>query len=82
MASDRYIKKKAAQEGASTETKPGQNANIKPEYRLPPLRIGAFLMPAGFFIYGWTAEYKVHWIAPIIGTAIIGVGNLIIFMVC
>ncbi|KAH6877176.1 major facilitator superfamily domain-containing protein [Thelonectria olida] len=53
---------------------------LKPEYRLPPLRIGAFLLPAGLFIYGWTAEYKVHWIAPIIGTAVMGVGNLIIFM--
>ncbi|UNI24815.1 hypothetical protein JDV02_010535 [Purpureocillium takamizusanense] len=53
---------------------------IKPEYRLPPLKIGAFLLPAGLFIYGWTAEHHVHWIAPIIGTAVIGVGNLVIFM--
>ncbi|KAM3528991.1 hypothetical protein NHJ13051_002137 [Beauveria bassiana] len=53
---------------------------IKPEYRLPPLRLGAVLLPVGLFIYGWTAQYKVHWIVPIIGTAIMGVGNLVIFM--
>ncbi|KAL3957951.1 hypothetical protein ACCO45_008529 [Purpureocillium lilacinum] len=61
---------------ASQLGKPG----IKPEYRLPPLKIGAFLLPAGLFIYGWTADFRVHWIAPIIGTAVIGVGNLVIFM--
>ncbi|KAK7423976.1 hypothetical protein QQZ08_008800 [Neonectria magnoliae] len=55
-------------------------SGMKPEYRLPPLRFGAILLPAGLFIYGWTAEYKVHWIAPIIGTSVMGVGNLIIFM--
>ncbi|KPM44580.1 hypothetical protein AK830_g1923 [Neonectria ditissima] len=64
-------------DAASTVTVSG----MKPEYRLPPLRFGAILLPAGLFIYGWTAEYKVHWIAPIIGTSVIGVGNLIIFMV-
>ncbi|KAM3501380.1 hypothetical protein MY10362_005597 [Beauveria mimosiformis] len=53
---------------------------IKPEYRLPPLRLGAVLLPVGLFIYGWTAQYKVHWIVPIIGTTIMGVGNLVIFM--
>lgn len=81
VSSDRYIKRKAAEDSAATEMRGEQPSGVKPEYRLPPLKIGAFLLPAGFFIYGWTAEYKVHWIAPIIGTAIIGVGNLIIFMV-
>ena len=44
----------------------------KPEYRLPFLFIGAVLAPIGLFLYGWTAEYKVHWIVPIIGTAFLG----------
>lgn len=95
-SSDKYIKKKAAEDkekAAARRAEAGEAAeeegslagdvgSLKPEYRLPPLRIGAVLLPAGLFIYGWTAEYKVHWIAPIIGTAVIGVGNLIIFMVC
>lgn len=40
---------------------------MKPEYRLKPLPLGAILLPAGFFLYGWTAQYKVHWIVPILG---------------
>lgn len=81
-SSDKYIKKKAAEDGLlpNDGSKPAAGT-IKPEYRLPPLRVGAILLPAGFFIYGWTAQYHTHWIVPIIGTAIIGVGNLIVFMV-
>ncbi|KAJ5280359.1 MFS general substrate transporter [Penicillium angulare] len=40
------------------------------------------LVPVGLFIYGWTAYYKVHWIAPIIGTAITGMGVLMITSSC
>lgn len=79
--SDRYIKKRAKEEDAKALAEGREPEGMKPEYRLPPLRYGAFLLPAGLFIYGWTAEKEVHWIAPIIGTAIIGVGNLLIFMV-
>jgi multidrug resistance protein len=68
--SDRHIKKMAAKEGQG----------MKPEYRMQLLPLGAFIMPVGFFLYGWTAQYRVHWIVPIIGTAIIGIGNIIIFM--
>ncbi|OIW28139.1 bicyclomycin resistance protein [Coniochaeta ligniaria NRRL 30616] len=57
-----------------------EGQGMKPEYRLRPLPIGAILLPAGFFIYGWTAQYHVHWIVPIIGHVVIGVGNLLIFM--
>ncbi|OAA45877.1 Major facilitator superfamily domain, general substrate transporter [Beauveria brongniartii RCEF 3172] len=83
-ASDRYIKKKAKEAGdlaaddddgdgeeGMVRRRPSVGA-IKPEYRLPPLRLGAVLLPVGLFIYGWTAQYKVHWIVPIIGTTIMG----------
>lgn len=84
-SSDAHIKKKAKEAGEMAQDeesgrRPSVGA-VKPEYRLPPLRLGAIFLPVGLFIYGWTAEYKVHWIVPIIGTAIMGVGNLIIFMV-
>ncbi|KAK6821050.1 cycloheximide resistance protein [Apiospora arundinis] len=79
--SDPYIKKKAAEADAiAAETGVPREGLIKPEYRLPLLPVGGIIMPVGFFIYGWTAEKQVHWIVPIIGTAIIGVGNMIIFM--
>lgn len=46
----------------------------KSEYRLPPLIAGAIFVPIGLFWYGWTAEYKTHWIVPIIGTTLTGIG--------
>jgi len=55
-------------------------AAIKPEHRLPPLIFGVILVPLGLFWYGWTAEYKVHWMAPIAGTSLIGLGVLFVFM--
>lgn len=53
---------------------------MKPEYRLPPLMVGAFLIPIGLFWYGWTAQNKTHWIVPIIGTSLIGVGTMCAFL--
>lgn len=52
----------------------------KPEYRLPPMIPASVLVPAGLFIYGWTAYYKAHWIAPLIGTCSLGVGMLLSFV--
>ncbi|KAI8283048.1 Efflux pump radE [Colletotrichum sp. SAR11_240] len=46
----------------------------KPEFRLPTLVIGAVFVPVGLFWYGWSAEYKAHWIVPIMGTALLGIG--------
>lgn len=52
--------------------------NVKPEHRLPLILTipGGIALPVGLFMYGWTVEKNVHWIAPIIGTAFIGVGIL------
>ncbi|KAK5342286.1 hypothetical protein LTR07_006023 [Exophiala xenobiotica] len=57
-----------------------KGGELKPELRLPLLWPGAFLIPTGLFIYGWSAEYKVHWIVPLIGTFIFGAGMIITFM--
>lgn len=54
----------------------------KPEYRLPVMSIGALLVPAGLFLYGWTAETKEPWILPMLGSAIIGAGTFTIFVSC
>jgi MFS family permease len=80
--SDRLIKSKTAK--AQTESDSSDpsapRAQMKPEYRLPFLIPGAFLIPIGLFMYGWTAQHHVHWIAPIIATALIGIANMFIFM--
>jgi len=74
VISDRIVK---------SRSKPGPGSPsgaMKPEYRLPPLVAGAFFIPAGLFLYGWSAQYKIHWIIPIIGTGLIGIGNMAVFM--
>ncbi|KAJ9651945.1 hypothetical protein H2198_008808 [Neophaeococcomyces mojaviensis] len=52
----------------------------KPEYRLPHMMIGAALVPIGLFWYGWSAQERVHYIMPIIGTGFVGSGLLATFM--
>jgi hypothetical protein len=49
--------------------------DVKPEVRLKLLPVGTLLLPVGFFIYGWTTEYETHWMAPIVGLAVIGTGK-------
>ncbi|KAK2125857.1 major facilitator superfamily domain-containing protein [Fusarium oxysporum II5] len=39
-----------------------------------------FIVPAGLFMFGWSAEHKDHWIVPIIGTSFLGCGMIIVFM--
>lgn len=48
-----------------------------PEYRVPLMVPGAVLVLIGLFIYGWTAEYHLHWIFPDIGIAIFGCGIIL-----
>ncbi|KAL2259474.1 hypothetical protein VTK26DRAFT_6843 [Humicola hyalothermophila] len=52
----------------------------QPEYRLPIMAVGGFLVPIGLFWYGWTAEYKTHWFAPIVGSGFIGAGMIVTYM--
>jgi multidrug resistance protein len=51
----------------------------RPEFRVPLMIPGAVLVPVGLFLYGWTAEYKTHWIFPNIGAAIFSAGVIIGF---
>jgi len=52
----------------------------KPEYRIPVMFVGVFFVPAGLFLYGWAAEYKVQWFVPILGTALLGAGMFIVYV--
>ncbi|PLB35948.1 MFS transporter [Aspergillus candidus] len=53
---------------------------FRPESRLPPMLVGCWAIPAGLFWYGWAAEYKVHWIVPILGTGVFAIGLMTVFM--
>lgn len=52
----------------------GEPGGADPEFRLPPAIAGAVLVPIGLFWFGWTTYASVHWIVPIIGSAIFGMG--------
>jgi predicted MFS family arabinose efflux permease len=56
------------------------NGVLEPEYRIPPMIPAAAIIPAGLFLYGWTAQYEVHWIVPIIGTGLVGFGLITTFV--
>lgn len=59
-----------------------QNDNVgKPEYRIPLLTVSSLLVPAGLFIYGWTAQTHKHWIGPNIGACLFALANMTTFQV-
>lgn len=58
----------------------GKAAGAEPEYRLPPAIVGSIIVPIGLFIFAWTTYPSVHWIAPIIGSAIFGTGYVYIVL--
>ena len=51
----------------------------KPEFRIPLMVPGSMLVPSGLFLYGWSAQYQVHWIVPNIGVAIFAAGAIVGF---
>lgn len=54
---------------------------MKPEARLMPMLWTAPIVPLGFLWYGWSAQAEnVHWIAPILGTSLIGYGGFAVLM--
>ncbi|KAG2132056.1 multidrug resistance protein 4 [Suillus clintonianus] len=52
----------------------------KPEMRVPALIFGSLFVPVGLLWYGWSAQAKIHFMMPIIGTAIFGFGLLTAFL--
>ena len=52
------------------------------EFRVPLMFPGAVMVPIGLLIYGWSAQNKVFWLVPNIGTAIFAAGNQLVFQNC
>ncbi|KAI1193011.1 fluconazole resistance protein 1 [Nemania serpens] len=52
----------------------------RPEHRLILMICFSPFVGFGLFIYGWTAFYRAHWIVPIIGTSVIGIGAFFILV--
>ncbi|KAL6247858.1 hypothetical protein RBB50_005206 [Rhinocladiella similis] len=66
--SDKRLKKR--------KEKAGQ---VEPEFHLQVLIPAALCLPVGLFWYGWSAEKKIHWIMPILGTTWVGFAMMGVF---
>ncbi|PVH92613.1 MFS transporter [Periconia macrospinosa] len=54
-------------------------ASSEPEFRLPSTIVGAWVVPISLFGFGWTTYTHVHWIVPIIFSAIFGTGVIWVY---
>lgn len=63
---DRHIKKQKASEKC-----------MQPENRPPPMIVGEFMVPMGLFLYGWSANFQLQWMVPIVRTALLGFGLIV-----
>lgn len=52
----------------------GIEGKSEPEFRLPSVIVGSVFVTVGLFWFAWTTFPWVHWIMPIIGSAIFGMG--------
>ncbi|KAI1430955.1 major facilitator superfamily domain-containing protein [Xylaria sp. CBS 124048] len=55
------------------------NGIPEPEFRLASTILGAVLVPIGLFWFAWTSFPHIHWIVPILGSVVFGLGTLLVF---
>lgn len=55
------------------------NNRAVPEARLPPMMLGSVFFAAGLFVFGWTSDKSIPWIASCVGAAMVGLGFFTIF---
>lgn len=58
------------------------NGVAVPEFRFPIMMVAGPLMPIGIFIFAWTSTPDIHWIVPMIGILLTGIGFITIFQGC
>lgn len=56
-----------------------KTGDIAPEERLPPAVVGSVFIPICLFWFGWSSREGVHWIVPIIGSALFPLGAVLLF---
>lgn len=61
---------------ARTPDEGGAAGAPEPEIRLVPAIVGAPLASIGLFIFAWTSIPEIHWMVPIVGSIIFGVGYI------
>ncbi|KAI4698615.1 hypothetical protein J4E81_005838 [Alternaria sp. BMP 2799] len=61
------------------EEQGGEPGGSEPEFRLPSTIVGAWVVPVALFGFGWTTYSSVHWIVPIIFSAVFGLGVIWVY---
>ncbi|OMP88507.1 putative transporter [Diplodia seriata] len=51
----------------------------RPEYRIPLMLPGGLLVPLGLCVYGWSAQYHLHWLVPNVGACVFACGLIVAF---
>ncbi|KAI0002444.1 MFS polyamine transporter [Russula compacta] len=51
----------------------------KPEFRLLNIVPGTIFLPIGLLIMGWSAQERVFWLVPDVGTVLVGAGTIVAF---
>jgi multidrug resistance protein len=50
-----------------------------PEARLPPMMVGSVFFASGLFVFAWTSDRSIFWVAPCVGITMVGFGFFTIF---
>lgn len=58
------------------------NGKPVPEERFRMMMYFGWLLPAGCFMFAWTQRASIHWIVPMIGLYLLGLGFAVIFQSC
>jgi hypothetical protein len=56
------------------------NKFTAPEARLYLAMFGGVLLPIALLWFGWTIQYRVHWISAVLAEGVFACGNLLLFM--
>lgn len=57
-----------------------KHGKVIPEERLPPMILGAVLLPIGLFWFAWTSNPNIIWVPQVLAGILIGWGILMIFL--
>lgn len=56
----------------------GEKGGCETGFRLPSLMIGAVLVPLGLFWFAWGSSGGTHWIVPVVGSGVFGMGFVVL----
>ncbi|KIX93942.1 uncharacterized protein Z520_10279 [Fonsecaea multimorphosa CBS 102226] len=56
-----------------------KHGKVIPEERLPPMIVGAAVLPIGLFLFAWTSDPHITWVPQVLATALLGMGCLSTF---